>query len=173
MNANSAIPTSVKLLTLQSLIQTIQWNHKTPSSVRGSFFCNLYVLYQYQHTQCTYQRNIDALSHSYCCRGKTVLHILSVCVRACVCSSSNRACNGHRPTVICDVCGHANFSALSHKRRAFGRRFLQVKCEYWSSKQLWSETFLILIRTHRPIIIHVYRSSWKVLVILVRFLNET
>ena len=48
-------------------------------------------------------------------------------------------------------------------------KLLNIKCVFWFSLQLLSETFLILIRIHRDIIINVHLSSCKVSVILVRF----
>jgi len=52
------------------------------------------------------------------------------------------------------------------------KTLLNIKCVFWFSLQLLSETFLILRRTERHMIISVCRSSCKVPVILVRF-NET
>jgi hypothetical protein len=51
----------------------------------------------------------------------------------------------------------------------FGKKLLNIKCAFWFSLQLLSETFLILRRIQRDIIINVHRSSRKVPVILVRF----
>ena len=44
------------------------------------------------------------------------------------------------------------FSTLSHKRRYFRKKFLNLKCVVWFSLQILSETFLILKRTERDII---------------------
>ena len=51
----------------------------------------------------------------------------------------------------------------------FGRNVLNIKCMFWFPLQLLSETFLILRRIKRDIIIYVHRSSCQVTVILVRF----
>jgi hypothetical protein len=51
----------------------------------------------------------------------------------------------------------------------FGKNVLNIKSVFWFSLQLLSETFLILRRTERDIIIYVHRSSCKVPGILVRF----
>jgi len=51
----------------------------------------------------------------------------------------------------------------------FGEKLLNTKCVLSFSLQLLSETFLILRRNERDIIKNVYRSSCKVLVIVVRF----
>jgi hypothetical protein len=49
---------------------------------------------------------------------------------------------------------------------------LNIKCLFWFSLQLFSETFLILRRTQRDTVTNAHRSSRKVLVILVRFLMK-
>ena len=61
------------------------------------------------------------------------------------------------------------FSTLSHKRHHFRKRKTLLKMEYvfWFSQKILSETFLILRRTERGIIINVHRSSRKIPVILV------
>jgi hypothetical protein len=65
------------------------------------------------------------------------------------------------------------FSTLSHKRHDFrGKKVLNIKCVFWFSLQLLSETFLILRRIQRDIIINVHRSSCKVPLLLWDF-NET
>jgi len=63
------------------------------------------------------------------------------------------------------------FSTLSHKRHDFREKkmLLNIKRVFWFSLQLLSETFLILRRIQRDIIINVQRSSWEVLVIFVIF----
>jgi hypothetical protein len=61
------------------------------------------------------------------------------------------------------------FSTLSHKRHDFGKKLLNIKCVFCFSVQLLSETFLIIRRIERDIIINVHRSSCKVPVIVVRF----
>jgi hypothetical protein len=60
------------------------------------------------------------------------------------------------------------FSALSHKWHDCSKTLLNIKCVFWFSLQRLSETFLILRRTERDVIINVHRSSCKVSVILVR-----
>jgi hypothetical protein len=54
----------------------------------------------------------------------------------------------------------------------FGKKRLDIKCVFWFSLQRLSEIFLIRKRIQRDIIVNSNMSSWKVLVILVRF-NET
>ena len=48
-------------------------------------------------------------------------------------------------------------------------KLLEIKCVFWIPLQLLSLTFVILRRTERDMIKNVYRSSWKVSTILVRF----
>jgi hypothetical protein len=62
------------------------------------------------------------------------------------------------------------FSTLSHKPYDFMKEnVLQIKCVFCFSLHVVSETFLILRRIQRDIIINIHRSSCKVPVILVRF----
>jgi hypothetical protein len=61
------------------------------------------------------------------------------------------------------------FFTLSHKRHDFREKILNIKCVFWCSLQRLSETFIILRRIQRDIIINVHRSSRKVPVILVRY----
>jgi hypothetical protein len=61
------------------------------------------------------------------------------------------------------------FSTLSHKQLDLRENLLDTIRVFWFSVQLLSETFLILRRIQRDIIINVHRSSCKVPVILARF----
>jgi hypothetical protein len=81
------------------------------------------------------------------------------CVYSCL---SYAACKSHlsRYIVICSLPG-STFSALSHKHHDFRKK----KLTFFT---VLSETFLILRRIQRDIIINIHRSSCKVLVILVR-----
>jgi hypothetical protein len=54
----------------------------------------------------------------------------------------------------------------------FGKKSLNIKCVFWFSVQLLSETFLFLRRIQRDITINVHRSSCKVPLLLSDF-NET
>jgi hypothetical protein len=54
----------------------------------------------------------------------------------------------------------------------FGKKLLNIKCVFWFSLQRLSETFLILRRIERDIIINVRRSSCKAPLTLVRFLMK-
>jgi hypothetical protein len=54
----------------------------------------------------------------------------------------------------------------------FGKKLLNIKCVFWFCLQILSQTFLILRRIQRDIIINVHRSSCKVPLLLLDF-NET
>jgi hypothetical protein len=64
------------------------------------------------------------------------------------------------------------FSTLSHKRHDFRGKGLNIKCVFWFSLQLLSQTFLIPRRHQRDITINVHRSSCTVPVILCQTLME-
>ena len=51
----------------------------------------------------------------------------------------------------------------------FENMLLKIKCVFWFSLQLLSETFLLLRRTERDIVVNVHSCSCKVPVFLVRF----
>ena len=75
-------------------------------------------------------------------------YAMCVCVCVCVCSLCYPACNAYAPcyTVICGLSGCIpHFSTLSHKLHDFRKKcYLNTKCEFWFSRQLPSETFLVL-----------------------------
>jgi hypothetical protein len=97
-----------------------------------------------------------------------------VCARArvCVCSLSYPACKAHAPycTVTCDLSGSTIFFHIINGT-TIGKKLLNKKCVFTCT--IIGQAFRILIkRIHIYVIINVYRSSCKVLVILVRF-NQT
>jgi len=61
------------------------------------------------------------------------------------------------------------FSTLSPKRYDFREKLLNTKHVLWLYLKLLAETFLILRITERGMIKNVYRSSYKVAVIIARF----
>jgi hypothetical protein len=61
------------------------------------------------------------------------------------------------------------FSTLSHKRQDFRKKNIEHKHVFRFSLHRLSETFIILRRIHRDIIINVHRYSCKVPVNFVRF----
>jgi hypothetical protein len=58
------------------------------------------------------------------------------------------------------------FSTLSQNGTIFGKKLLKIKCVFWFSLQLLCETFLILRRIQRDIIINVHKSSCEVPLLL-------
>ena len=75
-----------------------------------------------------------------------------------------------RRIVVCGLSGCTIF--FPHyliNSMIFGKKLLNIKFVFRFSLQLLSETFLILRRTERDMIVSVYRSSCNVPVILVRF----
>jgi len=93
----------------------------------------------------------------------------------CACSLSYQTCNGHAPYFHLRPVWFYRifFSTLSHKRHNFRKMLLNIKCVFWFSLPLLSETFLIVRRTERYIIINVHRPSCKVILILDRFWWKT
>ena len=88
---------------------------------------------------------------------------MSVCLEPCV-SSMQWACDVSS-SVACPTLPY--FYTLSHKRHDFrggGKNYSTIKCVFWFSLQLWSETFFPLLRrTARGTIKSVYWSSiWSV-----------
>jgi len=97
-----------------------------------------------------------------------VLHIMTVCV----CSLGYPVCNAYAPYYLWHVRLYNIFSSLSYKWHDFRNKkkvLLNIKCVFWFSLRLLSETFLILTRNEQDMIRHVYWATHKVPVILVRF----
>ena len=73
--------------------------------------------------------------------------------------------------VICALPALLYFSTLSHKLHCFRKkRVLNIKRLFWFPAQFLFETFLIVRRSERNVIINVHMCSCVVPVILVRFL---
>jgi hypothetical protein len=65
------------------------------------------------------------------------------------------------------------FCTLSHKRHDFrGKKLLNLKCVFWVTLKVLSQTFFILRRTKRDIIKNVHWFSYKVPIILVKYLMK-
>jgi hypothetical protein len=74
-----------------------------------------------------------------------------------------------RHIVICGLSGCIIFSTLSDKRHDFGKTLSNIKCMFWFSLHLLSETNLILRRNEQYMITNVYWSSSTVPFILIQF----
>ena len=61
------------------------------------------------------------------------------------------------------------FSTLSQTARFSVKKLLDIKCIFWFSLQILSETFFILRRTQRDIVTNIHTSPCKVPVIVVWF----
>jgi len=86
-----------------------------------------------------------------------------VCVCVCVCKLSYPACNAHAP--YCHLWPAPLYRIFPHYLiygTIFENKLLNIKCGFWFSLQILSETFLVLRRTKRDMIKNVYWSSCKV-----------
>ena len=103
------------------------------------------------------KRNIEARSCKYCCSGKA----LSISQSECICSLRCPACTAHAP--YCHLWPVPLYSIFPHyltNGTIFDKKkFLNIKCVFWVSLQLLSETFLMprinMIKKY------IYRSSLK------------
>ena len=81
----------------------------------------------------------------------------------CICSLRYQVCNAHEPYYHLACPALHNFSTLSHKTQNFRKQKLSnTKCVFRTSLQISSETFFILRRNERDMIINVYWCSCKV-----------
>jgi hypothetical protein len=135
-------------------------------------------------------------SRNHCCRGKVINITNFVCVCVCVCVFCARQ---RGRVLVCVVVGarvraytscslpnpaynappychprplwlHNNFRHFLINGKIFGNKLLQIKCAFWFSLQLLFETFIILRRIQRDIVINIETSSCKAPVILCRIL---
>ena len=113
-------------------------------------------------------RNNEARSCDHCCSGKAVSFTHSECVFVAL---GIQHVKRVLRIVIRGLPGSTViffFFKFSHKPCDFRETLLKTKCMLCFSLQLLSETFLILRRTERDMIMNVYRSACKVPVIDVR-----
>jgi hypothetical protein len=85
-----------------------------------------------------------------------VLHILSLCLLPYL-SSTQRAC----AVLYCHLWPVWPYHIFPHyfiNGTIFGKKLSNIKCVFWFSLQLVSETFLILRRIQRDITINAHRS---------------
>jgi hypothetical protein len=111
-----------------------------------------------QDRQRTYNVTFEARSRNHCCHGKSV----SVTYPECGCSFCYPAYKVRAPyyIVILGLPGCTVFShSISHKRHYFRKIFIgHIVCFFLFSRYILSETFLILRRIQRDIIVNVRTS---------------
>ena len=107
----------------------------------------------------------------HCCRFATYfllpLTVLSIkCQDSCL---SHPACSAHAPQFhLCPLRFHHIFRHYLINGAIFGKKLLNIKCVFWFSLQLLSQTLLIIGRIQRDIVVNVHNSSWKITVIFVK-----
>ena len=91
----------------------------------------------------------------------------------CVCSLWYPACNAMRHIVICGLSSSTTFFNIISKMAWFSKKkLLNIKLLFWFSLELLSETFFILRRNGRDMIITLCWSSYKV-PLFMSHINET
>ena len=142
-------------------IRDLNPNFRSPVLARFLWFCLFIRL----------KKKARSLNH--CCLGRAVGITYSVCVRVYSCLS-HPAFKYHIFCIILyrhllPVKLHHIFPHYLINGTVFEKKLLNIKCVFWFSLQMLSETFLILRRIHGDIIINVHRSSCKVPVMHDRF----
>jgi hypothetical protein len=110
------------------------------------------------------QRNSMARFCSHCCSGKEKSITYSECVFVALCIQPAMRMRCH----LWPLWLYSIFPRYLINGTIFEKKLLNIKCVFWYSVQLLSETFLILRRTERDIK-NLSSFSCKVPVILVRF----
>ena len=107
-----------------------------------------------------------ARSRNHCCLRKAISITYAECISvAVVIQHPMRMCSIIWSSVACLVLPY--FPTLSHKWHGFRKKLLNIKSVLWFCPQRLSETFLILRRIQRDIIVSVLVPSCKVPVIMV------
>ena len=89
---------------------------------------------------------------------RNIYHTLWVCV----CGLSYRACNAHAPYChLSPLRLYRIFPRYLINGMIFGKKVPNTKCVFWFSLQLLSETFHILRRIQRDIVINVHKEWYK------------
>ena len=99
-------------------------------------------------------RNIEARSCSRCCSTKAISVSYSEYVFI-----AFRIQHAMRMPPLCHLCPLRLYNIFPHyltNGTIFGKRLLNIKCVFWFSVQLLSETFLIVRRNERDMIKYVY-----------------
>ena len=115
--------------------------------------------------QCTYESDFKARSCFHCCRGKVISATYSECVSVALLTQ-------HAKRTRCIILSSVACLAVPCFSKLngiiFGKALLNLNCVFLFSLLILSETFLILRRNERGIVVNVHWSSSKVPVILVR-----
>ena len=114
------------------------------------------------------ERKIRALSRNHCCRGRAIIITYSECVFVAL---GVQPAKRMRHIVLSSVACQAVpvFPYDPTNGTIFGKKdVIQHKCVFRFSVQFSSETFIILRRTEREIVINIHSSPCKVRVIVVR-----
>jgi hypothetical protein len=107
---------------------------------------------------CTYKRNTKARSPNYCCVGKAIIITYSECMSgALVIQHAKRMRRIILSSVVCLALPY--FSTLSHQRHYFRKKGIEHKMCVLIFSTTMSETFPILRRIQRDIIMNVHTSS--------------
>jgi len=90
----------------------------------------------------------------------------------CVCNFSYPQRTAHPPYFhLWPVCNCSVFPHYLINSKIFEKKLLNIKCVFWFSVQLLSETFLILRRLERDMIKNAYWTARKIPVTLVRLMT--
>jgi len=107
------------------------------------------------------KRNTEARSCNHCCSGKEKKYYI---FWGCVCSLRHPARNAHASYCIV-ICGLSGYTSIPHyliKGTIFAKKNqLNIKCMFLFPLQLPSETFLIIRRIQRVMIINVHNLYVK------------
>ena len=108
-----------------------------------------------------YKRNTEACLRNHCYRGKAINNTYYECASVVLgIQHLKRMRRVILSSVACPALPH--FSTLSHKRHGFrGKKLPNIKCVFWFSLQLLSETYLILRWTERDIVINIHVCVWS------------
>ena len=121
-----------------------------------------------QDRQCTYKRNIEALSRNYYCPGKAL--IITYSERVSVALVIQRAKRMRRIILSSVGCLALPFlSTLWHKRHDFRKEVIEHERVFRLFLRFLSEIFPILRRIKRDIIVNIGRYSCKLPVTFVTF----
>jgi hypothetical protein len=134
--------------------------------------CSPVTEYPQQDRQCTYNVTFRHVHETIVAVEKQwILHSLCVCVvvgartRACLraCSLTNSACNAPPCCHLRPLWLHQMFRHSLINGTIFGKTLQNMKCMFWVSLQRSFETFLILWRIQRDIVINVETSLDRLL----------